>query len=197
MSGRIIGISGPTVTTDLTDLKLYERVLVGHRQLTGEVVRLEADGAVIQIYEESRGLGVGEPVTGLGMPLSVTLGPGLLASMYAGLQRPLQKLKDLTGPFLHSSRTVSSLDFQESWKIRMQVKVGDSVKPGDCIGFVAEGIFEHSIQVPESLAGRVSRVAGNSCRLEEPVCVLEDGGEIFMYHTWPVRVARPVSGSGS
>ena len=191
MSGRIIGISGPTVRADLTDLKLYERVLIGHRQMTGEVVRLEAAEAVIQIYEESRGLAVGEPVTGLGMPLSVILGPGLLASMYDGLQRPLQKLKDLTGPFLHSTRTVPPLDFQESWKISMQVKVGDSVQPGDCIGFVAEGTFEHPIHVPESLAGRVARVASGSRKLKEPVCVVEDGAEIFMYHTWPVRVARP------
>jgi V/A-type H+-transporting ATPase subunit A len=191
MSGRIIGISGPTVTTDLTDLKLYERVLVGHRQLTGEVVRLEATGAVIQIYEESRGLAVGEPVTGLGMPLSVTLGPGLLASMYDGVQRPLQALKELTGPFLHSAGTVPSLDLQESWEIRMDVNVGDSLQAGDYIGSVIEGIIQHPIHVPESLEGRVSRLAKGSCKLKEPVCVLEGGEEIFMYHAWPVRVARP------
>jgi V/A-type H+-transporting ATPase subunit A len=191
MNGQIIGISGPTVTTDLTDLKLYERVLVGHRQLTGEVVRLEAAAAVIQIYEESRGLAVGEPVTGLGMPLSVTLGPGLLASMYDGLQRPLQTLNELTGPFLHSTGTVPSLDLQESWNIGMYVNIGDSVQPGDCIGFVCEGSFEHPIHVPESVAGRVARVANSNCRLEEPICVLEGGEELFMYHTWPVRVARP------
>jgi V/A-type H+-transporting ATPase subunit A len=191
MNGLIVGISGSTVMTDLTGLKLYERVLVGHRQLTGEVVRLETDVAVVQIYEESRGLAMGEPVIGLGQPLSVTLGAGMLGQIYDGLQRPLKQLKELTGPFLQSVKAVPPLDLQRSFQLRMIVKPGDTVAARDCIGSVQEGLFAHPIHVPEGVAGRVSRIAAAAQPLVEPVCVLEDGTTIHAYHTWPVRMARP------
>jgi len=93
MSGKILGISGPTVSVDLKGLKLYDRVYVGHAMLTGEVVRIEKDKAVIQVYEDTRGLAGGEPVKGVGMPLTVRLGPGLLGGMFDGLQRPLERLR--------------------------------------------------------------------------------------------------------
>ena len=94
MSGKIQAISGPTVTVDLKGLKLYERIYIGHAMLTGEVVRLERDKAVVQVYEDTRGLAVGEPVKGVGMPLTVRLGPGLLGGMFDGLQRPLERLRE-------------------------------------------------------------------------------------------------------
>ena len=121
MNGRIVGISGSTIRTDLIGLKLYERVLVGHRQLTGEVVRLETDVAVVQIYEEARGLALGEPVIGLGRPLSVTVGPGMLTQIYDGLQRPLRQLKEQVGPFLQTTREVPPLDLQRSFQYRVTV----------------------------------------------------------------------------
>src|SRR5512146_672030 len=113
MSGRILGISGPTVTTDLTGLKLYERVYVGHAMLTGEVVRLERDKAVIQVYEDTRGLAAGEPVKGVGMPLTVRLGPGLLGGMFDGLQRPLERLRDSMGPFITGGKEIYALDYMK------------------------------------------------------------------------------------
>jgi V/A-type H+-transporting ATPase subunit A len=100
MAGKIKGISGPTVSVEMSGLKLYDRVYVGHAMLTGEVVRLDKDMAVVQIYEDTRGLGIGEPVKGVGMPLTVRLGPRLLSGMFDGLQRPLKRLRDDMGPFI-------------------------------------------------------------------------------------------------
>ena len=108
-TGKILGISGPTVSVDLKGLKLYERVFVGHGLLTGEVVRLERSHAVIQVYEETRGLGVGEPVKGLGMPLTVRLGPGLMGGMYDGLQRPLERMRQEMGPFIRAWKSGGAL----------------------------------------------------------------------------------------
>jgi V/A-type H+-transporting ATPase subunit A len=100
VNGVILGISGPTVSVDLRGLRLYERVYVGHSMLTGEVVRLEDERAVVQVYEDTRGLAVGEPVKGTGLPLAVRLGPGLLSGMFDGLQRPLKRLREEMGPFI-------------------------------------------------------------------------------------------------
>jgi len=128
MTGRITGISGPTVRVALKGLKLYERVYVGQAMLTGEVVRLEEDSAVVQVYEDTRGLSIGEPVMGSGTPLTVQLGPGLLSSMFDGLQRPLILLRERTGPFIISGSELHPLDYMSMWNFTPIVKQGEVIR---------------------------------------------------------------------
>ena len=189
-TGKIIGISGPTVNVDLQGLKLYERVFVGHALLTGEVVRLERDHAVIQVYEETRGLGVGEPVKGVGMPLTVRLGPGLMGSMYDGLQRPLERMKTEMGPFIRAWKEMYGLDYTKKWNFTPAIKPGDDLHFGKIIGEVQEGAFRHFIICGEE-KGRVARVGSGEISLDEPFGEFEGGLEIPGCHEWPVRMARP------
>jgi len=189
-TGKILGISGPTVTVDLKGLKLYERVFVGHALLTGEVVRLERDRAVIQVYEETRGLGVGELVKGVGMPLTVRLGPGLMGSMYDGLQRPLEQMRREMGPFIRTWKEMYGLDYTKRWNFVPAVKMGDELQYGTIIGQVQEGAFTHSIMCGSG-SGRVAEISSGDISLDEPFGLFEGGLEIPGCHEWPVRMARP------
>jgi len=189
-TGKILGISGPTVSVDLKGLKLYERVFVGHALLTGEVVRLERDHAVIQVYEETRGLGVGEPVKGVGMPLTVRLGPGLMGSMYDGLQRPLERMRQEMGPFIRMQKEMYGLDYMKRWNFVPHIKPGDVLSYGMIVGEVQEGAFTHYIMCGAE-KGKVARVASGDISLDEPFGMFEDGLELPGCHEWPVRMARP------
>ena len=189
-TGKILGISGPTVSVDLKGLKLYERVFVGHAMLTGEVVRLERSHAVIQVYEETRGLGVGEPVKGLGMPLTVRLGPGLMGSMYDGLQRPLERMRKEMGPFIRVWKEMYGLDYIKRWTFTPAVKPGDVLQYGMIVGEVQEGSFKHFIMCG-SEKGTVARIASGDISLDEPFGDFIGGLEIPGCHEWPVRMARP------
>ncbi len=191
MNGRITGITGPTVRTDLPGLKLYDRVHVGHRCLTGEVVRLEREEVIIQVYEDCRGLAVGEPVKGQGEPLSVQLGPGLLSSMYDGLQRPLVNMVAEMGPFIRSASGISALNTDQSWEFHAQREIGVQVGPGDLLGYFREKKFKHTISVPPGVSGIISWIGEGMHTLSEPICRLADDSTIFPYHTWPVRTPRP------
>src|SRR5512147_1103829 len=176
-TGKILGISGPTVRTDLKGLKLYERVFVGHSLLTGEVVRLEKEQAVIQVYEDTRGLGVGEPVKGVGMPLTVRLGPGLMGNMYDGLQRPLTQMRKEMGPFIRVWKEMYGLDYMKRWNFTPAIKPGDQLSFGKIIGEVQEGAFKHFI-ICGAEQGTVKRVASGDISLDEPFGELADGLEI-------------------
>lgn len=191
MKGRIMGISGPTVMTDIRDLRLYERVYVGGSMLTGEVVKLNEDGAVIQVYENTHGLGLGEPVKGVRMPLTVRLGPGLLSGMFDGLQRPLRRLKEDFGPFITSGKEIYAIDYVRRWGFHPFIKEGDEVRRGDIIGYVEEGNLKHYIISNCEEAGRLSWLAKGDFSLDEPVGRLEGGSEILGCHEWPVRTPRP------
>jgi V/A-type H+/Na+-transporting ATPase subunit A len=191
MSGRIRGISGPTVSVDLKGLKLYERVYVGHAMLTGEVVRLDRDRAVVQVYEDTRGLAAGEPVKGVGMPLTVRLGPGLLGNMFDGLQRPLERIREQMGPFITSGKEMYALDYQKRWQFSPLLKKGDIVQPGSVVGSVQEKAFTHSIMASPDVSGTIRRLIGNDFSLGEPLGEYDDGREIAGCHEWPVRIARP------
>ncbi len=191
MGGRILGISGPTVSVDLKGLKLYERVYVGHAMLTGEVVRIEQDRSIVQVYEDTRGLAAGEPVRGVGMPLTVRLGPGLLGGMFDGLQRPLERLREEMGPFITGGREFYALDYQRRWKFRPDVTRGNEVRPGGVLGTVQEGPFTHSIMASPEAGGRVERVLDGTFSLDEPLGDYAEGREIPGCHEWPVRIARP------
>jgi V/A-type H+-transporting ATPase subunit A len=191
MSGKIQGISGPTVSVDLRGLKLYERVYVGHAMLTGEVVRLERNRAVIQVYEDTRGLAVGEPVKGVGMPLTVRLGPGLLGGMYDGLQRPLERLREEMGPFITGGREIYALDYMKRWQFSPVIQKGNEAAYGTIIGTVDEGAFKHYIMSGASGVSKVARIVNGDISLDEPLGEYEDGREIPGCNEWPVRMARP------
>ncbi len=191
VTGKILGISGPTVSTDLRGLRLYERVSVGHALLTGEVVRLDHDRAVVQVYEDTRGLAVGEPVTGTGLPLSARLGPGLLAGMFDGLQRPLKRLREEMGPFIMGGRDIYGLDYQKRWNFSPIIKSGAGTAPGEVLGSVEEGSFRHLLVCGPDSTGRISRIISGEFSLDEPLGEYEGGREIFGCHEWPVRSPRP------
>ncbi len=189
MIGRIQGISGPTVSVEMSGLKLYDRVYVGHSMLTGEVVRLDKALAVVQVYESTKGLGIGEPVKGVGMPLTVRLGPGLLCGMFDGLQRPLERLREEMGPFITAGREIYALDYLKKWRFYPLREKGAEVKSGEIIGYVEEGAFRNFISSPKD--GRISRIMDGEVSLNETIAELGDGTGIFGCNEWPVRMPRP------
>ncbi|BCR04727.1 ATP synthase subunit A [Desulfuromonas versatilis] len=188
MKGRITGISGPTVTVDLKGLKLYDRVSVGGARLMGEVVRLERERAIVQVYEDTRGLGLGEPVQGVGRPLTVRLGPGLLNQMFDGLQRHLSWIFQKDGPFIHAGREAPPAETVH-WRFTPEKKPGEQVMTGEIIGCVEEGPFRHCIL--SSHSGTLAEVAEGELEPGKPVATLEDGTRILPSHEWPVRRPRP------
>ncbi|NJD31102.1 MAG: V-type ATP synthase subunit A [Gammaproteobacteria bacterium] len=190
MNGRIIGISGPTVSVDLKGLRLYERVVVGRAGLMGEVVRLEQERAVVQVYESTRGLGVGEPVTGTGTQLTVRLGPGLLNQMFDGLQRPLEAMRAAQGPFIRPGETGAAIAAPRRWRLAPAKNPGDAVRPGETVGCVEDGPFRHPI-LATGAEGRLGAVVDGDFDEDEPVAMLEDGRRIHAFEEWPVRLPRP------
>jgi V/A-type H+/Na+-transporting ATPase subunit A len=189
MTGHILRIAGPTVTVDIEGLKLYDMVRVGEAGLTGEVVRLEQGRAVVQVYEDTRGLAAHEPAGGMDAPLTVQLGPGLLSGMFDGLQRPLERLRELTGPFVTSGRDLFPLDRDRIWRFVPAKRAGDAVSAGDVLGHVAEGEFRHPIIA--SHAGRIARLCDGDFSLAATLGEMDDGREISAIVSWPVRKARP------
>ncbi len=191
MTGKIRGISGPTVQVDLKGLKLYERVYVGHAMLTGEVVRLEENRAIVQVYEDTHGLGIGEPVKGAGMPLTVRLGAGIISGMFDGLQRPLERLKDEMGPFIRIGTEKGALDYTRKWRFFPLRQKGDEIAPGESIGFIEEGAFKHFITGGNNSNKKLSRIVDGDISLDQPFGEFEDGEEIMGCFEWPVRAPRP------
>ncbi len=190
-AGKIISVSGATVRTDLRGLTLFEKVSVGKQSLTGEVVRLEKDGAVLQIYEDTSGLGLDEPVQGQGASLTTTLGPGLLSMIFDGLQRPLDTLFAKTGTFLHPLHLPSSLDYKKQWTFTPLVNKGDTIEAGVKIGYIEEGVFQHAIMIPPEKKGRVEHIVQGTVTLDQPLCRFDDNTKIFGYQSWPMRIPRP------
>ncbi|ASJ05649.1 MULTISPECIES: ATP synthase subunit A [Thermococcus] len=196
--GRIIRVTGPLVVADgMKGSKMYEVVRVGEMGLIGEIIRLEGDRAVIQVYEETAGIRPGEPVEGTGASLSVELGPGLLTAMYDGIQRPLEVLRELSGDFIARGLTAPALPRDKKWHFTPKVKVGDRVVGGDILGVVPEtSIIEHRILVPPWVEGEIVEIAEEGdYTIEEVIAKVKkpDGSieELKMYHRWPVRVKRP------
>ncbi|RLF79899.1 V-type ATP synthase subunit A, partial [Thermococci archaeon] len=159
--GRIIRVTGPLVVADeMRGSRMYEVVRVGELGLIGEIIRLEGDKAVIQVYEETAGVKPGEAVIGTGASLSVELGPGLLTSIYDGIQRPLEILRGKSGDFIGRGLTAPALPRDKKWHFIPRVKVGDKVTGGDIIGVVPEtSIIEHRIMVPPGIEGEIVEVA--------------------------------------
>jgi V/A-type H+-transporting ATPase subunit A len=197
VTGTINRISGPVVgVSGLDGARLHDMVLVGEAKLVGEVIRMSGQQATIQVYEETSGLKIGEPITGTGHPLVAHLGPGLMGQIFDGLQRPLNKLAEIEGDFLRKGVTEDSLPKDKKWKFTALVKEGDFIKPGNLLGEIPETqSITHRVLVPLQISGRVVEVHAGDLTLAQPVAMIEDAtGKIIpigMEHVWPVRSPRP------
>ena len=197
-TGVIKKVAGPLViATGMRDANMFDVVRVSQQRLIGEIIEMHGDEASIQVYEETSGLGPGEPVESTGMPLSVELGPGLIASIYDGIQRPLDDIRKVSGTSLKRGGEVPSLKRDIRWEFVPAAKPGDEVEPGDVLGTVQETIVvEQKIMVPYGISGRVKSIQAGSFTVEETVAVIEtaDGDrEVALMQKWPVRRGRPYS----
>jgi len=195
IAGKIARIAGPAVIAEgMMGARMYDIVRVGEENLVGEIIRLDGDTAFVQVYEDTGGLTVGEPVESTGLPLAVELGPGMLNGIFDGIQRPLDKIQEASGTYIDRGITVNSLSRDARWAFTPSVSVGDEVQSGHVLGTVPEFTFTHKILVPPGKGGKVkSVVEAGEYTVDDPIVVLEDGTELKMAHPWPVRQARPVS----
>ncbi|MDU2599553.1 V-type ATP synthase subunit A, partial [Anaerococcus sp.] len=189
-------VSGPLIeASGLSDANIYDVVEVSKDKLIGEIIEMRGDVASIQVYEETTGIGPGDPVVSTGHPLSVELGPGMLRHMYDGIQRPLEKLEDLAGNFLKRGVTAPALNRETKWEFEPKKSVGDEVVAGDILGTVEETkVLTHKIMVPYGIKGKLKDIKSGEFTVEETIAVIEteDGDkEINMIQKWPVRNARP------
>ncbi len=191
--GRIYGVAGPTViASGMAGAKMNTICLVGGEGLLGEVIRIEDSYATLQVYEDTGGLTVGEDVVSLARPLTVTLGPGLLTSIYDGIQRPLAAMKDAGANFIGKGIKAAALDKNREWRFTPLKKPGDAVEPGTVLGTIPETErITHSVMAPQGVKGVIKEIKADTVSGKEPVCVLEDGTVIELFQEWPVRVARP------
>ena len=195
--GEIVKVSGPLVVAGgMHDSDMFDVVQVGDQHLIGEIIEMRDDMASIQVYEETAGLGPGMPVVGTGAPLSVELGPGLIETMYDGIQRPLQTIYNLSGPNLARGIQIPSLDRERKWKFEAELKAGDTVESGDIIGTVKETVLvDHRIMVPNGVNGVIESIESGDFTVEDTIAKIKtEAGEIkelTMMQKWPVRLGRP------
>ncbi len=192
--GVLKRIAGPVVTAVNIDAHMYDVVKVGHEELMGEVIKIQGNETIIQVYEDTSGIRPGEPVINTGLSLAVELGPGLLTSIYDGIQRPLSVLVSKMGDFIQRGVSAPGLDHQKKWEFKALVREGDTVLPGSIIGEVQETNIVHRILVPPNVAGgKVKSIRSGSFTIEEVICTLDSGTGLTMMQKWPVRVPRPVT----
>lgn len=194
--GNIVKISGPLVVAEgMRDANMFDVVRVSEKRLIGEIIEMHGDRASIQVYEETSGLGTGEAVESTGEPMSAELGPGLIGSIYDGIQRPLDDIRKVCGNNLARGVEVSPLKRDKKWKFTPSVKVGDTVQGGDVFGTVPEtDIVLHKIMVPNGVKGKVKSIKKGEFTVAETVCVIEtENGdrELNMFQKWAVRKGRP------
>ena len=192
MQGRIVKVSGPLIVAEnMADVKMYDVVKVGEKELIGEVIELRGDKASVQVYEETSGLGVGDKVVSTGMPLSVELAPGLIEGIFDGIQRPLEKIVENYGDRIMRGLKVNNLDREKKWRFVPEKKIGDEVIPGDVLGSVQEtAIVSHKILVPFGVSGKVTDIREGDFTITETIAKVGDK-EVSMLTRWPVRKARP------
>ena len=192
IKGIISGASGPTVTVKgMGGAGMHTTAFVGKDGLLGEIVRIQGEQAVLQVYEDTTGLSIGEEVISHGRPLTVRLGPGLLSAVFDGIQRPLELLRLKTGAFIKKGISFDVLH-DRTWEFTPRVKGGDAIGAGDIIGVVRENErIEHRILVPPGRRGIVREVRRGNIAGDEPVVIMEDRSAISLYHDWPVRSPRP------
>ena len=189
--GRISRVAGPVVTAEGIAPRMYDVVFVGQLKLMGEVIKLVGNKTIIQVYEDTSGIRPGEEVTDSGAPLQVELGPGLLSSVYDGVQRPLPVLRDKQGDFVSRGVTAPGLDRSKKWKFRPTVKKGDDLQGGAIIGEVPEGNITHRVLLPINFKGKVKSISEGEFTVEDQVGELDTGQKLKLMQTWPVRHARP------
>jgi V/A-type H+-transporting ATPase subunit A len=192
--GIIESVSGPVVQAVDLDARMNDVVYVGDEGLMGEVIEIEGDITTIQVYEETSGVSPGEPVENTGEPLTVDLGPGLLDSIYDGVQRPLDVLESkMNSAFLDRGVDAPGIDLEKKWAFEPTVEPGDEVEPGDVVGVVEETVsIDHKVMVPPNFEGGVvDSVEEGDFDVETAVVTLENGEEVTMHQEWPVRSARP------
>jgi V/A-type H+-transporting ATPase subunit A len=198
--GKIIKISGPVVVAEgMKGSQMFEVVKVGNEGLTGEIIQLTEDEAIIQVYEETAGIKPGEGVEGTGAPLSVELGPGMLKAMYDGIQRPLNEIENATDSiYIPRGVSVPSISREIKWDFEPTAAAGDEVITGDVIGTVQEtASIVHKIMIPFGVSGKIKEIKAGSFTIEETVAVVETAEgekEIMMMQKWPVRKPRPSKG---
>jgi len=197
--GKIVKVAGPVVVAEgMTGARMYDVVRVGKLNLIGEIVELHGDLASIQVYEETTGLGPGEPVVDTEVPLSVELGPGLIESIYDGIQRPLDLLVKAEGEFMSRGSAMPGLNREKKWHFKPTAKNATPVKPGDIIGTVQETtLLTHKIMVPPGVSGAIQEISEGDYTVVETIAVVvaEDGSktELKLMQKWPVRNARSVA----
>ncbi|MFW9965808.1 MAG: V-type ATP synthase subunit A [Candidatus Thorarchaeota archaeon] len=196
--GKIESIAGPVVRcVGLPSVRMYEVVRVGEQQLIGEVIEVGEGTCTVQVYEETSGVAPGEPVEATGDSLSVELGPGLLGSIYDGIQRPLPELREMSGDFISRGLTVEGIDKEKKWEFKPLVKVGDKVEPGDVLGEVPETqIITSKILVPLGVKGEVFEIVSpGEYTVVETICKVKDSfgdvHDVVMLQRTPVRIGRP------
>ena len=196
-AGTIVKVSGPLVIAEgMREANMFDVVRVSDKRLIGEIIEMHGDKASIQVYEETAGLGPGEEVVSTGMPMSVELGPGLISTIYDGIQRPLEKLYVASGTNIHKGVEAPSLDREKKWHFEPTRQVGDVVSTGDVIGTVQEtAVVECRIMVPYGVKGMIKEILVGDFTVEETVCIITDekGNDISvaMMQKWPVRKERP------
>ncbi len=195
--GTIVKVSGPLVVAEgMRDANMFDVVRVSKERLVGEIIEMRDDKASIQVYEETAGLGPGEPVESTGMPLSVELGPGIIEHIFDGIQRPLVKIREMTGSNITRGIEVDSIDRDVKWDFKPVKKPGDIVENGDIIGTVQETVLvEHRIMIPFGVNGTIKSIEEGSFTVDDTVAIIEDADgndvKVSMLQKWPVRKQRP------
>ncbi|MEE9323726.1 MAG: V-type ATP synthase subunit A [Candidatus Aenigmarchaeota archaeon] len=194
--GKITRIAGSLVEADgMKGSKIYELVKVGKEKLLGEIIRLNKDVASIQVYEETTGLSPGEPVEGTGSPLSVELGPGILKSIYDGVQRPLEIIQQKTGNYIARGVVVPPIDKKRKWDFKPLKKKGDEVEAGDVIGDIQETkIIKNRVMIPYGIEGKIQWIGKGKFTADETLCKVKRGGKVYNVSAtqkWPIRKLRP------
>ncbi len=194
--GKIVKVAGPLVVAEgMYGSRMFDIVYVSDKKLMGEIIELKKDLASIQVYEETEGIGVGEPVYLSGRPLTVELGPGIIQSIYDGIQRPLDVIYEKMGNFITRGVSAPALDRKKKWRFQPIAKAGDRVGYGDFLGFVEETeVVKHYIMVPEGVSGEIKSINKGEFTVEETVAVIKGEGndiELNMMQKWPVRKPRP------
>ena len=196
--GTVYKVSGPLVIAEgMRTANMFDVVHVGPKGLIGEIIEMHGDRASVQVYEETAGIGRGDAVVSTDSPLSVELGPGLIGNIYDGIQRPLEKLREMAGSNLTKGISAAALDRDRVWHFDATVSAGTTVSPGDIIGTVQESeVMLHRILIPpKSPKGKIRSITSGDFKVEDTVALVEtDDGSVFpvrMMQKWPVRIARP------
>ncbi len=195
--GSIVKVAGSLIVAEnMADARMYDVVRVSKHRLVGEVIELRGDRASIQVYEETSGLGAGEPVQSTGAPLSAELGPGLITAIFDGIQRPLTAIRDAAGDRITRGIEVPSLNRDKRWGFEPRKAVGDQVQTGDILGVVQEtSVVEHRVMVPQGIKGQITDIKAGDYTVTETICTVRDeaGQEhaIQLMQKWPVRQGRP------